>query len=529
MRAALPPYPPGMRRPAILAALVLAVGAVALTAPSHAATGPTFTTVKLAGTSGSAEPRVSVGPKDIRWAVTNASNGDEMVLRSKDGISWTKVTTPPGQTNPTTDVDVVTFPSGRVLTSELDFAGINFINTYSDDQGQTWKTSTGSTFADTDRQWFATGPNNTAYLLFHNLLSGTLQHNMFVQTSTDGGATWLPPVPVTTPPMQSYLDLQCADSGGPSGISVNQKTGQVYVFFGTRSSPVGGCAAQPVEVNIVAANRAWVVTAPAGQTTLPTAWHESLAVDDTAAGNVVGMQLQGGGLDDAGNVYVSYPESPNAYPDYTGGAIKVVHSDAALTGWSKPLTIEPTGGKGHILPLLVGGDAGKIGLTYYTGLADGTWRSDAAIVTGALGSSPRIEKVRLSDVEVEKGTASELMGACLSGPQATLNGFACGRSTDVNGLAIDSCGRMLAIWPSQSGSAQGTYTSQQTSGTRLRSTVCAKSVARPVVVPPKAPTPTTPTPVAGGGSLATTGGSVAVAVLAVVLLAGAALLRRRHA
>ena len=515
-----------MRRSAVLAALALSAGAVAVSAPGSAATGPTFTTVKLPGTGGSAEPRVAVGPKDVKWAVTSASNGDEIVFRSTDGIAWKQVTTPPGQTSATIDVDVATFPSGRVITSELDFAGINFINTYSDDQGQTWKTSTGSTFADTDRQWFATGPNNTAYLLFHNLLSGTLQHNMFVQTSTDGGATWLPPVPVTTPPMQSYLDLQCADSGGPSGISVNQKTGQVYVFFGTRSSPVGGCAAQPVEVNIVAANRAWVVTAAAGQTTLPTGWHESLAVDDTASGKVVGMQLQGGGLDDAGNVYVAYPESPNPYPDYDGAAIKVVHADAALSSWSTPLTVEAPGGKGHILPLVVGGDAGKIGLSYYSGLPDGTWRSDAAIVTGALGSSPRIEKARLSQVQVEKGTASELMGACLSGPTATLNGFACGRSTDVNGLAVDSCGRLLAIWPSQSGTAQGTYTSQQTGGTRIRSAACARSVARPVVVPPKKPT--APPPSAPGGSLATTGGSVGVAVLAVLLLAGAAVTRRRR-
>jgi hypothetical protein len=461
-----------MRRPVIAA--VLLASAVAASATQSLAVGsstPGFTTVLLAGTSGSSEPRVSVGPGGTRWAVTNAKDGTEIVLRSKDGVRWTRVSVPPGQTSPTTDVDVVTLPNGRVITSELDFAGINFINTYSDDQGKTWSSSTGATFADTDRQWFAVGPHNTVYVLWHNLLSGVAQHNMWVQTSTDGGATFLPPVPVTTPGMQSYLDLQCADSGGPSGISVNQRTGQVYVFFGTRSSPVGGCAAQPVEVNIVAANRAWVVTAPASGTTNPLAWKESLAVDDTASGKVVGMQLQGGGLDDAGNVYVAYPESPRAYPDYSGAAIKLVHASADLRSWSRPVTIEPAGG-GHILPLVVGGDAGKIALTYYSGLPGSTWRSDAAFVLDALSARPHVTHVRLSDVEVEHGTASELMGACLAGPTATLNGFACGRSTDVNGIAIDECGRLLAIWPAQSGDAQGTYTSQQTSGPRLRHRSC---------------------------------------------------------
>ena len=71
-----------------------------------------------------------------------------------------------------------------------------------------------------------------------------------------------------------------------------------------------------------------------------------------------------------------------------------------------------------------------------------------------------------------RGTASELMGACLSGPTATLNGFACPRSSDVNGIAIDRCGRLLAIWPAQSGEAKGTYVSQQTRGPRLRSRAC---------------------------------------------------------
>jgi len=461
-----------MRR-RVIGAVVLATGLAAITPSLAGGTGThRFATTRLPGTGGSAEPRVAVGPDGTRWAVTSDPNGKELVFRSKDGLSWTRVSTPPGQTSPTIDVDVTTLPSGRVITSELDTAGINFINTYTDDKGKTWSTSTGSTFADTDRQWFAVGPHNTVYLLFHNLLSGFGQHNMWVQTSTDGGATFLPPVPVTTPGMQSYLDLQCADSGGPSGISVNQKTGQVYVFFGTRSSPVGGCAAQPVEVNIVAANRAWVVTAPDGGTTNPLAWKESLAVDDTASGKVVGMQMQGGGVDDAGNVYVAYPESPRAYPDYSGAAIKLVHAPASLSRWSTPLTVATTGGVGHILPLVVAGDAGKVALTYYSGLPDKTWRSDAAFVLDALSSHPHVTHIRFSDIEVERGTASELMGACLSGPTATLNGFACPRSSDVNGIAIDRCGRLLAIWPAQSGEAKGTYVSQQTRGPRLRSRAC---------------------------------------------------------
>ena len=523
-----------MRRPAAAALAALALGgAFALSAPSQAAaTAPTFTTVKLDGSSGSSEPRAAVSTTNVHWITTNAKNGDEVVYRSTDGLAWTQVTKPGNQSSPTTDVDVVTMPNGRVLTSELDFAGINFITHVSDDQGKTWTQSTGQTFADTDRQWFAVGPplagaeKPRVYLLFHNLLSGTLQHNMFVSTSTDGGESFGPPIPVATPPQQDYLDLQCADSGGPSNIFVNPKNGKVSVVFGTRSSPVGGCAAQPVEINVVAANRVWVVTADAADTATPGAWTPSLAVDDTAAGKITGMQLAPGAVDAAGNYYVAYPESVHDYPDYNGGAIKVVHSADLLT-WSAPTTIAPAGGVGNILPHIVAGDAGKLALAWYHGTTGNTWFSYSAQVLDALSASPHVTTTPLSGVPVEKGTASELMGACMQGSTATLNGFACGRATDVNGIALDTCGRLLVTWPAQAGLASdATYASQQTAGPRLRSTVCAQSVGKPVQVPVTTPPKTGNT--GGGTGLAATGLPVPLAVTAVLLLVVGAALRRRR-
>jgi hypothetical protein len=531
-----------MRRTAAVLALALpaALAVVASPAPAATPSKPAFHTTLLDGSSGSSEPRVAVAPNGNRFLTTNVKNGDETVYRSADGLSWQKTTAPGNQSSPTTDVDVVAMSTGRILTSELDFAGINFITHYSDDQGKTWIQSQGTTYADTDRQWFAVGPNDPAtgkprvYMLFHNLLSGALQHNMFVATSTDGGATFGPPIPVATPPQQDYLDLQCADSGGPSNIFVNQKTGQVYVVFGTRSSPIGGCAAQPVEINVVAANRVWVVTAAAADTAIPGAWTPSLAVDDTAAGRITGMQLAPGAVDDAGNIYVAYPESVHDYPDYNGGAIKVVHSTDGLKTWSKPLTIEPAGGVGHILPHIIAGEAGKLGLAYYSGAAGNVWYSDTAQVLDALSATPHVTRTRLSDVVVEKGTASELMVACMQGQQATLNGFACGRSTDVNGIATDACGNLIVTFPAQANlPTDGTYVSQQTTGTRLRGTgVCGRTAVPPTVVKPIAQPPAAPPPSSGGnagagGNLASTGAPAGLAALALLLLLTGLVLRRR--
>lgn len=522
-----------MRRTAVVLAVALPAAVAVFAAPAPAAApsaAPAYSTTMLPGTAGGTEPRVTVAPNGVRYLTTNAKgSGDEIVFRSSNGTSWSQVTMPPNQTSATIDVDVVAMHTGRILTSELDFAGINFITHYSDDQGKSWKQSSGQTFADTDRQWFAVGPDDptthqpTVYLLFHNLLSGLLQHNMFVQTSRDGGASFGPPIPVATPGQQDYLDLQCGDSGGPSSISVNQKTGQVYVVFGTRSSPAGGCAAQPVEVNIVAANRVWVVTAPAGKTETPGAWTPSLAVDNTASGKITGMQLAPGALDDAGNVYVAYPESINPYPDYNGAAIKVVHAPGNLSSWSKPITIAPAGGTGNVLPHIVAGDQGKIALSWFAGDSGKIWHPMAGQVLDALSASPHVTSVRLSDVVAEKGTASALMGACLSGPTATLNGFACGRSADVYGITADACGRTVLAWPA----LDGTYASQQVSGTTLRSGVCGNAVAPPKVAQPVVQPPTAqPAGPGGGRQLPATGLPLGVVATALLLTTGGLVLRR---
>lgn len=527
----------------ILACLAAAVTPLATAVPSAVAgTKPVFTTKLLAGSSGSAEPRDTVTPDGARYVDTNAKDGTEIVYRSPDGLNWKQVAgTPPGQTNPTTDVDIVSTRTGRLVASELDFTGINFITAYSDDKGATWTASTGTTYADTDRQWLAVGPDDatthqpTVYLLFHNLLSGLLTHNMFVMTSTDGGATFGPPIPVASPPQQDWLDLQCADSGGPSNIFYDKASNRVFVVFGTRSSPIGGCAAQPVEINVVAANRVWVVSAPASQTTSPTAWTPHLAVNDTGTGpggasHITGMQLAPAASDTAGNVYVAYPESINDYPDYDGASIKVVHASTSdLDHWSAPSVVAAPGGPGNVLPHIIAGAPGKVDVAYYHGVKSGTttrWYSMAAQSLDALTATPHWANVSLSGVVAEPNqTASQLMGACMQGQQATLNGFACGRAADVYGIALDKCGGLVVTWPAQAGlPTDGTYVSQQTGGANLG--LCATPRVTHSGGGTSASGDRTSTGASGG--LANTGTSRWVAVVGLgLLLVGGLLARRR--
>jgi len=454
---------------AVLAAAGPGVAAQAATDPGDpsAPVLPHYQVVKLPGTTGRSEPRNDTAPDGRLYTMTNGPTGTAVVLGSADGgATWTKTQADPaGQQSPSTDVDFVTTRTGRLIASELDFAGggaIDFRTSYSDDGGKTWTLSTGNLPADTDRQWYAVGPDDPTthlprvYLLFHNLASGTVQHNMFVQTSTDNGATFGTPVPTTLPGDQAYADLQCADSGGPSNIFV-APSGQIYVVFGTRTSTVpalGGCGASvtpgPFEVNVVNATRVWVATSRSGAAGT---WTQSLAVDHSGDGHIVGEQLSPGAVDRAGNVYVSFPDSRSS-SDFSA-AIEYVHAPADLKSWSAPVTVAPLADAGNILPDIVAGDPGRLAFTWWhgdpaVGTAQSLWYQTVGLTLDGLSAAPHIATARMSDIPVQSGTANTLLGACGTGPAAGVeNGTICGRSTDVNGVAIDPAGRLYASWPAQ--------------------------------------------------------------------------------
>src|SRR5213082_2457197 len=176
----------------IWALALVAALTVGLAGTAHGASKLRFKSVKVDGRPGDGnlpwtEPRIAVGPDGWSWIVTNRhqSDGSAAVFGSRDGIHRWKATPslPAGQTSATPDVDILALPTGRLLASELDDAGINFPTSVSDNRGKTWTQSTGSTqTADQDRQWFNWGPDPTdpskrnVYMLFHNLASGSAQH-----------------------------------------------------------------------------------------------------------------------------------------------------------------------------------------------------------------------------------------------------------------------------------------------------------------------------------------------------------------
>jgi hypothetical protein len=465
----------------------------ALLGAAPAAHAFSFRTVRVPRSNGVSEPRVAVSNQGHIWLESNAANGSAAVWGSMTGLTWKQTPTEPaGQTQATTDVDIVTLPSGRIVETELDGGGINFRTSYSDNGGKTWTVSQGTTLADTDRPWLAADPrpgSNRVYLLFHNLASGTASHNMYVETSTDGGATFGKPVPVTLPGSQAWSDLQCADSGGPSNIFVappgSAHPGRVYVAWNTRSSgkvsgvntaPSGGCGASitgTFEINVVGATRIWL--AWSDTPTVAGSWHESLALDDNHSGKLVSYQLAPGAVDSAGNVYVVYDESLHPYPNYDGAPVKYIWAGPDLTRWSRPVTVAPGGGPGHVLPHIVAGAPGKLDLAYWTGVRQGRqihWFTTIAQVFGARSRHPTIHATRVTNISSDTGTASILMGACDQNKQTggINNGFACNRTADVWGIALTPRCDVTIAWPVRNNSTrslEATYATMQTGGRRV--------------------------------------------------------------
>lgn len=456
--------------------------------PAGSGGAPAFRAVQI--NNGGWEPSMATGPDGRQWVTTQEggpSSTEAISWSSDGGLSWTRTKTNPPTTVPNSDNEILVLPSGRVLASVINGSGVSLDIHYTDDNGTTWKTSTGQQLQDQDREWLAYGPKNAdgsydVSMLWHNLASGAAQHEMFVSTSHDSGATFGPPVPIAPAGSAMWLDLQCADSGGPAKIVANHETGQLYAVVPTRTSPAGGCGASVTgsfEINVVAATRIWVSTSKDRGAT----WTPVLAVDDGASGKIVGMQMPTAALDSAGNLYVAYPESPKPYPDYDGGALAFVWAAPDLAKFSKPVVVAPADasakpGSGRILSQIVAGAPGEIAIFTLQGDGNGTGALWSPVIDeswNAMDASPTFASFPLATVPAWKGTASALMGAC-SGPfPATplgnpAAGFTCGRSSDVYGQTLTSDCRPAFVWyadKSLDKEKGGTYVAEQAGGRGL--------------------------------------------------------------
>lgn len=472
-----------MRTRLMMASAMVGSACVALFAAHAAPAGPRVSfgaPVLLAGSAGQSEPRIAVAPSGALLAMANASDGGgygtaRMWVSHDGGRHFAASQSDlPLQSQPTIDLDLTSTASGRVVASELDArpqlpavtAG------YTDDLGGTWHPSVGIP-VDIDRQWLASGPGETVYLIWHDFYSGLIAHDVFIQTSTDGGQTFGAPVPIFTPGGRAQTDLSCGDSTGPSGIAVDRRSGRIFVSVATQTSPVGGGCGRLANLdpgfNVVPSTRIWVASSPDGS---PGSWKESLAVDQSASGRFVGLQYAPVATDLSGRVYLAYTQA-KARGSYVSDVRYVSSADGST--WSQPTAVP--GSTGSLFAHVVAGASGRVALAYLQSsdpVSNGEWHPMVAATIDGLAARPHFAVAQLSAFRAFNGTPAAMSAACgAAGPASGLQqGLLCNRYLDNFGMTADKRGLVSVIWPAQFASTDdaksGIYVATQTGGIRLR-------------------------------------------------------------
>src|SRR5579872_3724169 len=323
------------------------------------------------GTCGQNNPYVSAP-----WGFSTSSS---FVWRSEDGGHTFKLT----PSNDTTgkpdacpgggDTDLAVQPGrfqSRDYLNFIDLQGLtNFSAGVSKDGGQSRTCNPASSEATVvDRQWFgiykdpsgAPGNGARVYLDYDQVAGAQCQGqqgadgNAFVvQTSTDGGLTYAPPV-----------IADCNDGiAGP--MQVNQKTGEIFAIHTAYSTPTGqytSVAADAVTVDYsIDGGATWTASPVFG--CIPQGSGGQVTSDCTTGEDFAVLAM-----DTAGGLYAVWAQAPTDGSANVTGPSQIFYSysgDNAKT-WSTPVQMDAGASTNlDLFPWVVAGNPGAIDIVWY--------------------------------------------------------------------------------------------------------------------------------------------------------------------
>jgi hypothetical protein len=466
-----------------LLAVSLAVALPFAQGSASAASTGIGTSVVLAGPKdGGGEPSLAIARDNTIYISYPGAHMD--LVRSTDGgVTWTPGTSPE---SPSGDTSVNVDASGALYESNL--RGIDrTTNTLqvdlfkSFDKGQTWpikgqsflnsQNSSGQPFF-VDRQWVdsvippgLTTSRARVSMEYHDWAPGQI----WVSTSTDGGAHFGPPVDVMTSALAAADGICNTIPGGlkivPYGLNQRgiayKHPGRTYVAWlaaDAASNPTTGCN----ETQLAAFHSVWVAFSDDGGTT----WTDQLVYDAGPLhdGSEIFADLT---LDDVGNPYVSF--SMNILPEFD------VWASGSLDGstWMQPVKVNLDTGT-HYFPAISAGRPGQIDIAYLatpdivptgpTGKpafgadTNSDWKVFAAQSLNFFGGQPTFTQSTVTPTAMHHGDVCTVGVFCIAIPNSNRD------LLDFIDVQVDRGGRAHIGFTGDYGAYNGIYSANQVSG-----------------------------------------------------------------
>jgi hypothetical protein len=320
-----------------------------------------------------------------------------------------------------------------------------------------------------DRPWLAVDPRHPANV---DLVNSEVGGNIVIWRSTDHGATFTGPVPVTSGANgQAALALSSRPLFDPSA------DGRMFMLYETTSA-AGPTVLDPSGYEFPMTQVWLTASTDSGASWTNTLVLDASALPDPAMDGSVAHLLVASAVDPSGILYAAFALRPRAG---TRTYLELVHSSDHGGTWSAPLQVASPM-TSNVMPALAVGAGGAVDVSWYgSAAADfrdpaARWSEMFAESSDALSPQPAFTVSQVSGAQAVHVGAIDTAGAV--GSDAGDNWGL----RDFQSLALDACGQPHPVWADDVRHVVGTAVVQGASCTGGPVTVVAEQGAPVLLV-----------------------------------------------
>jgi hypothetical protein len=456
---------------------------------ANGATKPKLSISKVGPKDGGGEPSIATGPDGRLFVSYPASSGPTFFRSTSAGTKWTKGAYADTQSG---DTSVNVDASGAIYQGNLN--GVtgdpNMLQTdvyKSTDLGAHWTlgqgpisqgNSTNNPFF-VDRPWTDAwippgGTTNTAraYIEYHDF--GPSQ--IWVATSTDGGAHYGLPVDVITSPLAQAASFCNTVPGGVKVVQTGPHAGRIYAAWlgADAATNIGqGCNITMLQTF----HTVWIAWSDDGGTT----WTDE-QVFDGGIGHDASALFADLTLDNQGNPYVAFGDDLTHQVGQTTGDwnMYMMASQLDATGtpaWTGPFETNTSATKTNFFPAISAGNPGQVDVAYIGssseeptlpygkpqpgGDPNATWNVFFSQSLNLLSASPTWTVTQVTPSPMHMGDVCTLGIFCVD-PNSNRN------LLDFIDVSVGTDGRGHVVYTNDiTTSAEGIYAANQTAGSTI--------------------------------------------------------------